>query len=43
MNNFGDPNGFFGFIREMPLFFKLFGGILFTFVVGTFLFVIRAY
>lgn len=40
MNHFGEPNGFFGFIREMPLFFKLFGGIVFTLVVGTFLFVI---
>jgi hypothetical protein len=40
MNNFGEPNGFFGFIREMPLFFKLFGGIVFTLVVGTFLFII---
>jgi hypothetical protein len=40
VNQFGEPNGFFGFISEMPLFFKLFGGTVFTLVVGTFLFVI---
>jgi hypothetical protein len=40
MNNFGDPKGLFVFIREMPLFFKFFGGIFFSFVVVTFLFVI---
>ncbi|RKP56847.1 DUF2500 domain-containing protein [Cohnella endophytica] len=40
MGNFGEPSGFWGFISEVPLFFKIFGGILITLVVGTFLFII---
>ncbi|GIP27213.1 hypothetical protein J23TS9_23430 [Paenibacillus sp. J23TS9] len=40
MHNYGEPNGFMGFISELPLFFKLFGGVLVTFVVVIFLVVI---
>ncbi|WP_136604849.1 DUF2500 domain-containing protein [Paenibacillus dokdonensis] len=40
MHNYGVPNGFMGFISGVPLFFKLFGGLIFTFVVVTFLVVI---
>jgi hypothetical protein len=40
MQDFGEPNNFLGFLNEMPLFFKIFGGLVFTLVVGTFLFVI---
>jgi len=36
MNLFAEPHGF----SDIPLFFKLFGGIVVTLVVGTFLFVI---
>jgi hypothetical protein len=40
MNGF-DPNpGFFGFIQEMPLFFKIFGGLVFAAVAGGFLYTI---
>jgi len=35
-----EPNGFSGFISEMPIFFKIFGGLLFILVVGSFLFLI---
>ncbi|WP_018759201.1 DUF2500 domain-containing protein [Paenibacillus terrigena] len=38
MNGFDDSPGFFGFIKDMPLFFKLFGGFVFTVVVGGFLY-----
>ncbi|CAM2905262.1 DUF2500 domain-containing protein [Paenibacillus sediminis] len=40
MNNFDAPNGFLDFLSEIPLFFKIFGGLVFTLVVGGFLFVI---
>jgi hypothetical protein len=41
MNYYGGaPDGFFGFIQEIPLFFRIFGGLIFTIVVGTFLFAI---
>ncbi|GMK39577.1 membrane protein [Paenibacillus sp. CCS19] len=40
MNNYGEPNGFFDFLDEIPLFFKLFGGTLFIIVVGAFGYVI---
>lgn len=37
---FDQPNGFFDFMREVPLFFRIFGGLLVSFVIGGFLFVI---
>jgi len=42
MNNFGGPprSGFFGFISELPLFFIIFGGLVFTLVIGVFSYVI---
>lgn len=40
MNGFGDDTGFFGFLKEIPLFFKLFGGFIFAIVIGGFLYVI---
>lgn len=40
MNEFGNPVGFGGFISGMPPFFKLFGGAIFLFVIGMFLFII---
>jgi hypothetical protein len=40
MDNFGEPNHFNDFFSQMPLLFKIFGGIVFTLVVGAFLFVI---
>ncbi|WP_410511496.1 hypothetical protein PaeBR_15585 [Paenibacillus sp. BR2-3] len=40
MTSFGEPDGFFGFLRDTPLFFRIFGGLVFTLVVGTFLFII---
>jgi hypothetical protein len=40
MQDFGEPSSFLGFLNEIPLFFKIFGGLVFTLVVGTFLFVI---
>ncbi|MNP00831.1 hypothetical protein D3C76_926280 [compost metagenome] len=40
MNHFNEPNGFFDLLREIPLFFVLFGGIIFVLVVGSFAFVI---
>jgi hypothetical protein len=40
MNAFDDSPGFLGFLTEMPLFFKLFGGFVFTIVAGGFLYVI---
>lgn len=40
MNEFGQRSGFFDFLREMPLFFKIFGGLVFTLVAGTFIYVI---
>ncbi|REE68740.1 uncharacterized protein DUF2500 [Paenibacillus taihuensis] len=40
MSGFPDDPGFFGIIKEMPLFFKLFGGTIFLVVVGSFLYVI---
>jgi hypothetical protein len=39
MGEYTEP-GFTGFVQEMPLFFKLFGGLLITLVVGVFLYVI---
>lgn len=35
-----EPNGFSGFTSEMPLYFKLFGGLAFVLIVGSCLFVI---
>ncbi|MCL6603684.1 MAG: DUF2500 domain-containing protein [Paenibacillus sp.] len=35
MHNYSEPDGFFGFISEMPLFFQLFGGFVFTIVFGS--------
>ncbi|MDQ0195581.1 DUF2500 domain-containing protein [Paenibacillus wynnii] len=40
MINPNQNNGFFDFISELPLFFILFGGIIFTLVFGTFAYVI---
>jgi hypothetical protein len=40
MNHFGDDPGFLGFIKDIPLFFKLFGGFVLAIVVGGFLYVI---
>jgi hypothetical protein len=40
MNDFGEPSGFWGLLRDMPLFFKLFGGLIVTLVIGGFLYVI---
>lgn len=40
MIGFDESPGFFGFLKEMPLFFKWFGGFLLVIVVGTFLYVI---
>lgn len=40
MNGFNDSPGFFGFIKDLPLFFKLFGGFIFAIVVGGFLYAI---
>ncbi|MBY3621615.1 DUF2500 domain-containing protein [Acinetobacter sp. CUI P1] len=40
MNGFNDSPGFFGFIKDLPLFFKLFGGFIFAIVVGVFLYAI---
>ncbi|MGO4547368.1 DUF2500 domain-containing protein [Paenibacillus sp. 2TAB23] len=40
MIGFDESPGFFGFLKEMPLFFKLFGGFVFALVAGTFLYVI---
>jgi hypothetical protein len=34
MNDFGESSGFGGFLSEMPFFFKLFGGLIFTIVIG---------
>ncbi|MFB9328531.1 DUF2500 domain-containing protein [Paenibacillus aurantiacus] len=36
MNLYGNEPGFFSFLNEMPLFFKLFGGLVFVLVVGGF-------
>ena len=40
MNGFDESPGFFGFIKEIPLFFKLFGGFVFAIVAGGFLYAI---
>jgi hypothetical protein len=40
MNNFGEPNSFLLFLRDTPLFFKIFEGLIFTLVIGGFCFVI---
>ncbi|SFJ57487.1 Protein of unknown function [Paenibacillus sp. UNC496MF] len=40
MSDFPNDPGFFGFLKEMPLFFKLFGGGLLTVVIGGFLYVL---
>ena len=40
MNEFNPPDNFWEFMNEVPLFFKLFGGILVTLVIGSFLYVI---
>ncbi|MFC5701939.1 DUF2500 domain-containing protein [Cohnella faecalis] len=40
MNPYAEPDGFFGFMSELPLFFKIFGGIVVALVAGTFLYVI---
>lgn len=40
MNEFGQRSGFFDFLREMPLFFKIFGGLIFILVAGSFIYVI---
>jgi hypothetical protein len=40
MHGFDNNPGFFGFIKEMPLFIKLFGGFVFIMVIGGFLYVI---
>jgi len=40
MYNFDEPSGFGGFLREMPLFFKIFGGLVVTLAIGVFLYVI---
>lgn len=34
MNYYGEGPGFFDFLSEIPLFFKLFGGFVFLIVVG---------
>ncbi|WP_424767545.1 DUF2500 domain-containing protein [Paenibacillus sp. sgz302251] len=38
--SYSDKPGFFEFLSEVPLFFKIFGGILITLVVGVFVYVI---
>ncbi|MBB3114755.1 hypothetical protein FHS18_006913 [Paenibacillus phyllosphaerae] len=40
MNRFSNDPGFFGFMAGVPLFFKLFGGLVLTLVIGGFLYVI---
>ena len=40
MNSFNDSPRFFGFIKDLALFFKLFGGFIFAIVVGVFLYAI---
>ncbi|CAM4452570.1 hypothetical protein FHS16_004071 [Paenibacillus endophyticus] len=40
MIGFDESPGFFGFLKEVPLFFKLFGGFVITVVASTFLYVI---
>lgn len=40
MSNFHQSNSFFDFMNEIPLFFKIFGGLLFVIVFGTFAYVI---
>lgn len=39
-SNFGQPNGFFDALGEIPVFFKIFGGLVFTLVFGGFLYII---
>lgn len=40
MTNFTEPNSFLSFFHELPLFFKLFGGLVFTIVIGGFAYVL---
>lgn len=40
MSGFNDSPGFFEFLMDLPLFFKLFGGFVFVIVAGGFLYVI---
>ncbi|WP_083180331.1 DUF2500 domain-containing protein [Paenibacillus yonginensis] len=40
MNHFGEPNSFFDFFQEIPLFARIFIGLLFFIVIGGFVFII---
>lgn len=40
MSDFNDGPGFFEFLKDLPLFFKLFGGFVVVIVAGGFLYVI---
>ena len=40
MNDFGEQSGFLGFVKEMPLFFKIFGGTIVTIIAAAIVFAI---
>ncbi|RUS45436.1 DUF2500 domain-containing protein [Cohnella sp. AR92] len=39
-SNFGQSNGFFDLLDDIPVFFKIFGGLVFALVFGGFLYII---